>query len=973
MNANSRRQQLQWPPLLNLSKDYPHIDTTFSNVEYCNSPYINEMLQPLYRRKLDKKYVYDKYGNKYNIESSTLYRNGEALFNVEDRHFEREDVTDEFNKYASFDLGNDGNYAYTIFNDDDNTITVKWGNYEHTTQPLFSEGHIIETRTRITNTRYAHVVIYYSVGSQDKVKYIRIGVGNTLDLDFDSNWVMPYLKLNSSENVKYYTPQVSHIDPIIYISDQGFSIVSHYGYAQDSRHTGFQTYFFDGDQVKVYAESITPNYTTGKTSTTTTEGHYFYFTAGSFKTIAQKACIQSPSGIYYRYDEEGVRGEQIDIPTSYVLTDGKQNIEIDGIVYSKWLYEDWTYTLNGKCVTRDTLNWKLSVSDGITTISSAEDNTQEKLLSITHTIHAWEQYSKYITKMTITWNGEDSTIPTSFWNKSQYYLTRTITQDDVTISPLVVPNVFTDSGILVSLWTFQQTTTNLSTYAMTNGNYLVGTGRLQSISGNTYTCSYIDYMTVRDSCRVARSNSISCEQNIIYVAASFSNTSAPAPANFTPTSSESTNARYVEIAYGNNRPMRFYPGSRRSVDYNYYGDYASKYSDNQGQIADDLILTPTGFRVRIGNTPWNWLVNLGISRLFVLANVSYSESPEEMGTTVATWNTMDRSKYACGNADTLIYHDDSNKYWKVSIKEGAQLSTLVEDRYIAVNTTSFWNLFDSELGKPFHYATDYNQRLDFGTASQPTDTMINSDGYPSLGRSYCLRAVGNGINPLYVVYPRLPVMSVLQPQYELYRILVGQETVYNSVCPESNEVQPVDVFYSDVSETGSVFQNLYRYSIYPFATPTVAARQNTLWFTYGETVSATIKPLNIFSKVVTGAGNNDAVQEGNAYFTLLYYDNKPLLAYNNLSANGYDVIDAFFVIQGQFYSVINEKIYSMVYSGGTIQSREAIVDIRGLKYIGGNPMIAFFWSPSMRAIYSFTGDANLSLLFNSSKFSRMGR
>jgi hypothetical protein len=125
----------------------------------------------------------------------------------------------------------------------------------------------------------------------------------------------------------------------------------------------------------------------------------------------------------------------------------------------------------------------------------------------------------------------------------------------------------------------------------------------------------------------------------------------------------------------------------------------------------------------------------------------------------------------------------------------------------------------------------------------------------------------------------------------------------------------------------------------------------------------------IFTEYINGAGNNDVVTENNVSYVLNYYDQQPFLNYNlsSQSSNTYYGQTAFFVLQGQFYAFMNEKIYSVIYNNGIIASQDAIIDARGMTFVGNNPQIAFFYSPSKRMFYSFTGDAVLQKIFDASK------
>ena len=105
--------------------------------------------------------------------------------------------------------------------------------------------------------------------------------------------------------------------------------------------------------------------------------------------------------------------------------------------------------------------------------------------------------------------------------------------------------------------------------------------------------------------------------------------------------------------------------------------------------------------------------------------------------------------------------------------------------------------------------------------------------------------------------------------------------------------------------------------------------------------------------------------DGTAY-SLIYYDNYPTMSYR--ASTGISRVESMFVIQGQFYAIIDNKICNVTYSSGAIASKDPIIDITGMKFVGNNPMIAFFWSERYRSFYSFTGDADLSHIYNANKF-----
>ena len=137
---------------------------------------------------------------------------------------------------------------------------------------------------------------------------------------------------------------------------------------------------------------------------------------------------------------------------------------------------------------------------------------------------------------------------------------------------------------------------------------------------------------------------------------------------------------------------------------------------------------------------------------------------------------------------------------------------------------------------------------------------------------------------------------------------------------------------------------------------------------YSDT-KAILAVVDILSRFIDGAGNHSLVVEGPSKYVLNYNNqNKPTFLYSMASGIDVDDVQWFFVIQGQYYAVIGEKLYAMIYSNGVISQSDAIVDIRDMKYVGNTPAIAFFVNPYTKQVYSFTGDANLQQVFDAGKY-----
>jgi hypothetical protein len=210
-----------------------------------------------------------------------------------------------------------------------------------------------------------------------------------------------------------------------------------------------------------------------------------------------------------------------------------------------------------------------------------------------------------------------------------------------------------------------------------------------------------------------------------------------------------------------------------------------------------------------------------------------------------------------------------------------------------------------------------------------------------------------------------PVGSIQLPYYSKSDIIT--ETPYFQAAYEpvgigektGVEYYASSSYYSATSGTNPQYQYTYR-----SGSKLVDAKIiNT---TYSNT--STVFNTSIFDVFINGAGNNDLIKtyDGTAY-SLIYYDNYPTMSYK--ASTGISRVENMFVIQGQFYAIIDNKICNVAYSSGAIASKDPIIDITGMKFVGNNPMIAFFWSERYRSFYSFTGDANLEHIYNANKFS----
>lgn len=590
-------------------------------------------------------------------------------------------------------------------------------------------------------------------------------------------------------------------------------------------------------------------------------------------------------------------------------------------------------------------------------------------------------------RMTKDGVSNDFTIDPSYINSERRFegtYTKSITPVSVA-NVIGYPNIVMDNGLLYSLYSFTPQVnasgqTNQTTYwsqPIFNQGQVIGVhGSLTAISGGYYTVNATTINPASVNCTAIRSNSYVANQNFFTTTGKFCSTSSTDPVHLSSGTAENVGSRYSEYTYGNYSGIRYMPGTNRLSSFNYYSKALTGDPTIIGASEDLLVFHVGGYRVpiiydSILTSGFNILYNVFQSGYAYTQGISYSSSSNKMGTLVTPWQSIDEHSYIAANGNKVIYRDKSNKFYEVSIQEGAEISSKVEDRFIVINTTSYWNCYDTKENKKFHYATDYNGRLQHGqnTITSMKGTLAASasgnNAYPFI------KYTANGINPMYQVMPCYAISSMTLPIVPRYRVVTGNEIAHNSLVDADLDLQGIDVFYSEQGSTTCKYQS----TIIPYSSTSNYVKHQLQGLVYpGSTsTSASLTP-NIFTEFINGAGNNDIVLDGYDSYTLTYYDNKPFLIYSAATqvSGVYGNSDAFFVLQGQFYYITGNKLYSAIYSNGAIAQSDAIVDLGDLIYLGNTPMIAFFFDPSSRVIRSFAGDANLETLYSASKFTRMG-
>lgn len=942
-------------PLLHMADNKPHIDTTFQQVSKNNSPYINEMIQPFYSEKVEGDSVYDRFGNRYYIKDSQLYKNDTPLSNINNKMFKVEDVTSEYNKYLAFDIENDL-LAYLKINEQ-NEAELWYQDDVVSSTELFSTGSIINARVRVIDGRPVGVIVYRN---QDNERCLTV---------LSINWHY------TAKNFPYYTQLIKNaangandiraVDvpksyPLINIcklADEvgvgtviGVSLISNFGslltstYNNKDFNEGIYTILIKGSQVLTYGRDWLPSSSSQPIVTETTYSNYFSTHLSLQRGTREKQAIRDANGIFYKYDDYQ-KGEVIDFGDKQTPTPAGYKVSIDDVAYDLFKYLEYTLTSHVEVRTLGpglTGEWKSEITWDNETKEFTTDGGNMFLQSSATSLDL--SYFHNPTSIKVFWNGQETEIPVDRWNQN-YYVEYTETSTTQAGS-LTHPNVFLDSGEMVAFYTFNYG----SKQNYTKGNYITETATLTSWDTD-YTWNIVESVPISQASLSFMSMSRNFAQNFYTMSGRLSNIAF--------TQATPTSGIVIEFNNTNAGDLKYNPGTMNAPVYSYYnnGPYESGNTDME------VCYSPYGYRPRM-NDNFNVLVNTSQDGSTYVWGISYSNDEDEMGTLLTEWQNVDENFYIIFDGDYFIYRDRYNRLFKVSIVDGNQLKAIIDDRYIIVNTTSYFNCYDSVLERLTHYASDYNGRVLPGTS-----TYTESD-YQTRART-----VATGINTSITDENEISsdndrIISLLLPSANVFRVGVDNDwdavkckVPYTSI----STTKGIDVYYSDLNRAENA---LYRYTIRDDGVASSYKKFELSGTSYTNSKNILLSP-NIFTKYINGYGNRDTVSEGTSNYPLIFWNSQPILLYNPVGM--VENVEAFFVLQGQYYSVIGGKIYSTIYgNNGSLSQLDAIVDCKDFVFLGNNPAIAFFWSPKLRAIFSFTGDANLEHLWDAGSYEVVG-
>ena len=342
-----------------------------------------------------------------------------------------------------------------------------------------------------------------------------------------------------------------------------------------------------------------------------------------------------------------------------------------------------------------------------------------------------------------------------------------------------------------------------------------------------------------------------------------------------------------------------------------------------------------------------------------LQGLSIAPDNLTVGTMLCTMSEID-SNYPVivseQNGVTHIYYKDvySWNYIKVTSDTNEATMKVINEQSVLLNTIDYYNCYNTVNGKWYHFGSDWNDRAIFTCSISDSGTL---DEYKKNQESwYFASAQGANYESLDI-----PFISTVFPACAAFFSKAAQNMQCHLLAGATPNDQDIDIYYGKNSEYGNA--PLYRYSMDYANNDAIKYTNNKLENT-NYAFSFTIIP-SIFAKFIDGFINQGIVIDNNHSYLQIYANStRPIFAIKFQSQ--LEGVTSAFIIQGQYFVVINNCIYKYV-DGMTT----AIVNVGDMEFIGNNPYVALFWSGTNRTLYRFAGDNNITPISQANEISRI--
>ena len=309
-------------------------------------------------------------------------------------------------------------------------------------------------------------------------------------------------------------------------------------------------------------------------------------------------------------------------------------------------------------------------------------------------------------------------------------------------------------------------------------------------------------------------------------------------------------------------------------------------------------------------------VNIG--NFTFLFNNGYLSGIASRDVLLSDWNID--SRFVTYKYNDFVCYKDARKWFKVSIYNKAALVRNGDWLVINKNGVNAYNIKRNFISQ---FAPSFNLNFTNNASENIMDITITT------------KYVAGAINEY--------------TQENLSSIIINPVNVHyrGTGIPDVDYYNPVNFYSSSTLSSGIYYQSEEHGLIYE------DKDLEGLPFPVNSDGNVEYSP-NLFSKIISVYGNETFIQSGDFYYPLRKNgDNENIFSF--YLASGIAGFEVGFIIQGQFYGIINSAIYNITYYNGVVANVNFVVSVENLQFCGNTPYEALFFSKTNRCLYSFTG------------------
>ena len=287
------------------------------------------------------------------------------------------------------------------------------------------------------------------------------------------------------------------------------------------------------------------------------------------------------------------------------------------------------------------------------------------------------------------------------------------------------------------------------------------------------------------------------------------------------------------------------------------------------------------------------------------------------------------------NYDERIYYKSNGKFYEIRLAETPKLQTF--GNQLIVNVDSMNNSFDVKRQLGLHFASNLNS-IDLESFYSTLTPLSLKSKTPTPDSNY----LGFSVNEYRqednssIILNPVPVDSSYNKLF--FYALPNSMDVVNLYQGNSASIKYVGSTYKT---SGEGKQRFYNSELAGLPSP-IDTNGNVEY------------NVNLFSKIKSVYGNYAFVSSGLNSYPLVVGNNNNVLM-NYYLASGIENLKEMFIIQGQFYGIIGNNLFSLSFNNGVVGGVQFIVDVSNLQFVGNTPYEALFFSKTNRCLYSFTG------------------